>query len=376
MPKINSKYTILVAHFRLDIVSGAEFAIADMVNKCDERFRFIMLTPGAGNLADYYRSCGFEVWPKRIETPRRKYPGLHTLQSYLFARQLQAKGIDAVIANTFPAASRVQTACRFAGIPYVIYVREYISDKSQHRAILRRADGIFAVSADVAAYLSPMSDPEKIVVVHDHLHAEPLIARLEPRRSPKRFAGDQPVVGIIGRITSYKRQDLFVRAIPWVAKEVPEARFVIVGSALESERVYEGELKKLASELQVDDRLAFLGHRTDALEIMAGLTVCCLTSDREPFPRTVLEAQLVGCAVIASDTGGCPEMLEDGVTGLLFPSTRPDSHELLAENIIRLLGDDALRKRIAVNAKERLMQTFASDMPVRQFEAHLRSIIR
>ena len=69
-------------------------------------------------------------------------------------------------------------------------------------------------------------------------------------------------------------------------------------------------------------------------------------------------------------------MVEDGVTGLLFPSTRPDSHELLAENIIRLLGDDALRQRLAVNAKERVMQTFASDMPVRQFEAHLRSLIR
>lgn len=376
MQKINSKFTILVAHFRPDIVSGAEFAIADMINKCDECFRFIMLTPGAGNLADYYQSHGFEVWPKRIETTRRKYPGLHTLQSYLFARQLQAKGIDAVIANTFPAASRVQTACRFAGIPYVIYVREYISNKPLHRAILARADKIFAVSADVAAHLSPMADPKKIVSVLDHLHAGPLIARLEARRSPKRFAGDGPVVGIVGRITSYKQQDLFVRAIPWVAKEVPEARFVIVGSAGEGERAYEEALKKLARELQVEDRLAFLGHRPDALEIMAELTVCCLTSDREPFPRTVLEAHLVGCAVIASETGGCPEMVEDGVTGLLFPSTRPDSHERLAGNIIRLLGDDELRKRIAVNAKERVMQTFASDMPVRQFEAHLRSLIR
>jgi len=364
-----------VTHFRPDIVSGAEFAIADMVKKCDERFRFIMLTPGAGNLADYYRSRGFEVWPKRIETPRRKYPGLHTFQSFLFARQLQAKGIDSVIANTFPAASRVQTACRFAGIPYAIYVREYISDKPPHRGILGRADRIFAVSADVAAYLSPMSDPKKIAVAHDHLDAEALVARLEAR-NPKRFAGEGPVVGIIGRITSYKQQDLFVRAIPWVLKEVPEARFLIVGSAGEGERAYEEGLKKLARELQVDDRLAFLGHRPDALEIMAELTVCCLTSDREPFPRTVLEAQLAGCAVIAADTGGCPEMVEDGVTGLLFPSTRPDSHELLAEKIIRLLGDDALRERIAVNAKERVMQTFASDMPVRQFEAHLKSLVR
>ena len=375
MPKINSKLSILVAHFRPDIVSGAEFAIGDMVKKCPKNFRFIMLTPGAGNLGDYYQSHDFEIWPKRIETTRRKYPGLHTLQSYLFARQLQAKGIDAVIANTFPAASRVQTACRFAGIPYAIYVREYISDKPLHRAIPARADKIFAVSGDVAAYLSPMVDPGKIVPVHDHLHAEPLIDRLETR-GPKCFAGDQPVVGIIGRITSYKQQDLFVRAIPWVAKAVPEARFVIVGNASERERAYEGELRRLASKLQVEDRLAFLGHRTDALEIMTELTVCCLTSDREPFPRTVLEAQLAGCAVIASDTGGCPEMIEGGVTGLLFPSTRPDSHERLAEKIIRLLGDDALRQRLAINAKEKLMQTFASDMPVRQFEAHLRSLIR
>jgi glycosyltransferase involved in cell wall biosynthesis len=366
--------TILVAHFRPDIVSGAEFAIADMLEKSSSHFRYVMLTPGKGPLAEHYRSKGFEVWPQRIETPRRKYPGLHSLQSWFFARRLRAAGVNMAIANTFPAATRVGTACRMAGIPYAIYVREYINDKPLHRFLLARADRIFAVSADVADYLTSMTDPCKIVVAHDHLQAQPLLARIEAAKRggvAMPFAGDGPLVGIIGRITNYKRQDLFVRAIPWVLKEFPAARFVVVGSAVEKERRYAESLPELARSLGVADRVAFLGHRSDALEIMSCLSVCCLTSDREPFPRTVLEAQLVGCPVVASDTGGCPEMVEDGVTGLFFQANGPDSEKHLAQKIVLLLRDQALHSRLAESARRAVENNFASEQPVKRFECHL-----
>ena len=73
---------VLIVHFRNDVVSGAELAIADMVRACDQSaWDFYMLVPGPGALADFYYQEGFKVVIKRIETRRRLYPGIHSLQS-------------------------------------------------------------------------------------------------------------------------------------------------------------------------------------------------------------------------------------------------------------------------------------------------------
>jgi hypothetical protein len=196
---------VLIAHYLDGALSGAEFAIADMVGQRDPRFEYQMLIPGEGRLAGYYRRQGFSVWIKRVETPRRLYPGLHALQSVAFSRELRSRMVEAVVCNTFPAASRVGTACRIAGIPYAIYVREYISDRPHHRSMLRQATRIFAVSEDVRSYLSHLIAPERIVVVYDHLDMQPLKKRVEAHTASGirllPFPEDNPVVGIVGRIT-------------------------------------------------------------------------------------------------------------------------------------------------------------------------------
>jgi glycosyltransferase involved in cell wall biosynthesis len=207
---------------------------------------------------------------------------------------------------------------------------------------------------------------------------EPIRKRLERHRTCGSrllpFGVEHRVVGIVGRLTAYKQQVLFLRAIPLILAEVPEARFVVVGKAVEREKEYEQGLWRLAEDLGVANRVVFMGQRQDAVEIISELSVCCLTSDREPFPRTILEAQLVGCPVVASDTGGCPEMIEDGATGLLFPVTSEDAPQQLASQVVRLLRDRELALRLSENARARLGNTFGSLRPVRELEQHLRDL--
>ena len=169
---------LIVAHYLSDTVSGAEQSIADFVDKVDERFQVTMLTPGEGSLSDYYRFRDFDVWAKRIHTKRRRYPGLHTIQSYLFARDLKDRGFDAILCNTFSAASRVGTACQLAGIPYGIYVREYIPDHPIYRKTLNGTDRIFAVSKDVSNYLGDMTNSSKIVVAYATIDPTPVLNRV------------------------------------------------------------------------------------------------------------------------------------------------------------------------------------------------------
>ncbi len=360
-------------------MSGAELAIADMVAKRSGDFAYVMLAPGEGKLADYYRTRGFPVWACKLQTRRRLFPGLHSLQSFWFARQLKRAGVDAVLCNTFPAASRVGTACRLARKPHAIYVREYIRNISLHQNVLAQADMVVAVSWDVANYLKDFVPPKQIVVAYDHLDTTSLTERVRVHRaSGKRFlpfGSGHPVVGFMGRITAYKQPDLFLRAIPKVIQKQPNARFVVVGAAVERGREYEAGLKRLANDLGVADYVAFMGHRSDAVEILSDLAVLCLTSDREPFPRTVLEAQAIGCPVVVSDTGGCLEMVKDGVTGLLFQVAAPNAAEGLADQVIRVLSDGAMSSALAKQAMATVHGSVGSRAPVTSLEAHLRSIV-
>ncbi len=365
--------TILIAHFNPRAVSGAEKAIVDMVQASRTGWRFVMMTPGRGQLYDYYASLGLDTWPQLIHTRRRKYPGLHTLQSLWLARQLRERKVDAIICNTFAAASRVGLGCRLAGIPYAVYVREFIRPIRLHRRILHKATQVWAVSADVATYLSSMMAQDRLQVCHDYVNVAPLRERVHRHRASGErrlpFPAEHRVVGIVGRITTYKQQDLFLRAIPGVLTRHPDVRFVVVGSAQESEGGYERSLRDLAADLHIADKVAFMGNRPDAVEIMSELAAVCVTSDREPFPRVVLEAQAVGCPVVAANTGGCPEMIEHGVTGILFPPTGSDAPRQLAESIIHVLDNPGFASDLVREATARLEADLGSDAPVSRFES-------
>jgi glycosyltransferase involved in cell wall biosynthesis len=273
------------------------------------------------------------------------------------------------------------TACRLARIPYAIYIREYITIPLRpiYRKILDRANRIFAVSRDVRNYVSDVTDPNKILVAYNHINAQLILQRVNfhkasgGRQLP--FREKHPIVGIVGRVTPYKQQDLFVHAITDVLSEVPQARFVVVGSASRKDQAFEEEVKKLAYELGVQDKIAFMGYRKDALEIISELTVSCVPSTREPLGRVILESQLIGCPVVASNTGGSTEVIEDGVTGLLFPIDGLHADNKMASAVVRLLKDGELRNTIAVNARDFVGKKFTSMQHVKQLENYIESLV-
>lgn len=359
---------IIIAHYRPDIVSGAENSIADFVDKASPRFQITMLVPGEGNLAQYYRRQGFDVWVNNIQTPRRARPGLHLIQSFIMARELKRREVDAVICNTVPAAGRVMTATSRAGLPMGIYLRDYTPDTLLYRRILGQASALLAISHDVIQHHSPMAALERFHLAYNYINPEPILARRAAHlASGKRllpFGAEHPVIGLVGRITPYKQPDLFIRAIPHILNHVPDARFVLVGKAQERERHYENRIKSLAEELGVANKVLFLGHRPDAVEITSEFTIACLASGREPLGRVVLEAHLLEVPVVVPDSGGPAEIVQSGETGLCFSSQAPDAAQRMAEEILRLLKDEGLRKCLAVKGREHVIATFASQKHV------------
>lgn len=370
---------ILISHYRSNIVSGAERAIVEMVQRMDKNFSCTMLVPGDGVLADFYRSLDQNVWIKKISTPRRKYPGLHYFQSKKTARELKQRQIKLVICNTFSAASRISTASRMAGIPYIIYMREYVKDTSLHRKVLRKADQVLAVSKDLKNHIQTMLPEKEVLLAYDVIARHPIEERiLEYKKigcqhSP--FAAAHPLVGWVGRITPYKQPLLFVRTIPYVVEKLPSVRFILIGSASEKEKYLEMELRETAAALGVTDKISFLGLRDDVIELMIEMSAFCLTSTREPLARVIFEAQLVGCPVIVPQLSGPAEVVNDYLTGLKFDALAEDAHRLLGEKIIELLNDKELAAGMRERAFLEVKQTFASDQPVRAFETILLDVM-
>jgi glycosyltransferase involved in cell wall biosynthesis len=161
-----------------------------------------------------------------------------------------------------------------------------------------------------------------------------------PKEIPPAELADGTLV-FVGRLTSQKALPVALRAVA----AVDGARLVIVGDGPER-----GSLERLTEELGLGNRVVFEGARTrdEVLPTLAGARAALLSSTWENLPHAAVEALSVGTPVVSTAVGGVPEVVHDGENGLLVPAGDVDA---LADAIRRVLGDDALRARLAAAAR-------------------------
>ena len=143
-------------------------------------------------------------------------------------------------------------------------------------------------------------------------------------------AGSQ-IVGVVARLEPEKGHPTLLEAWPGVLRAVPDVYLLIVGEGSRRD-----ELEAQARQLRIAHRVVFTGRRDDVPAVTAALDVAVLPSYREAQGLTILEAMALSRPVVASNVGGIPEMVVDGVTGLLVP---PRDAEALTGAIVRLLTD-------------------------------------
>ena len=152
------------------------------------------------------------------------------------------------------------------------------------------------------------------------------------------------LVVTVARLHRQKGHDVLLRAMPRVLERYPRTVFVFVGEGPERE-----SLEKLAEELGVSGSVRFVGAQHDVSPYLRVADIFCLPSRYEALPLSIPEAYQAGLPVIACDVAGCSEIVEDGETGFLVPS---ESAEPLATALMKLLGDEALRRKMRVMATE------------------------
>jgi glycosyltransferase involved in cell wall biosynthesis len=169
-----------------------------------------------------------------------------------------------------------------------------------------------------------------------------------------------PVVALVGRLEAQKRVDLFLEAARRVSQAMPECRFLVVGAGDLMDR-----MKKLATEMDLDSKVLFTGARKDMDRILAATDLLAVSSDFEGLPNVVMESMAAGKPVVATDVGGCRELIADGVTGFLLPAGDAGA---LAERMTRVLSLPDRGRSLGAAGSHRIRSEFSIAAMVRRFE--------
>ena len=165
-----------------------------------------------------------------------------------------------------------------------------------------------------------------------------------------------PLVGIVGRIGLGKGHEHFVQAALRLLERGVDAHFVIVGDPLFDADAWRADaLRRAVKDAAREDRIRFAGYRRDVPAVMRALDVLVLASDAEPCGRVLFEAMASATAIVATDSGGTPEIVRHGVEALLVP---PRDAGALAEAIAALAADAGLRARLGAAGVARVAADF------------------
>lgn len=264
------------------------------------------------------------------------------LQLALVLRQLAP---DLVVTNSLKSALYGGVAARLARIPVVWHLHDRISPDylpataiALIRALARTVPAGIIANSETTLSSLPRRGIKNTAVIGNALPAS------IPPRSP---AAPGPLkVGLVGRLSPWKGQAVFLRAVAESLHRGADIHALVVGASLfPGDDDYAASLDALVHELDITDHVTFTGFVNDPLALMASFDILVHASTiPEPFGQVVVEGMAVGCPVVASGAGGPAELVEHGTNGLLF---RPGDHQALAAALLRLSCDPDLRRRLA-----------------------------
>lgn len=354
--------------------SGAEHSLLTLVDALPAGWRPVLACP-PGALADAARDRGvehrairgtdasFRLHPTR--TPR----ALAELAwgAAEIRRLVARERPDVVHANTARAGLLACLASAAGGPPLVVSFREPLADNAAgtatQRVIGARAAAIVPNSAYMAGRVPVAAAATDVHVVHNAVDVRrfgPAGADRPGVRAELGLADDTPVVGVVGQLTPWKGQLEAIEMLALLRRRCPEVVLLVVGSAKFDavatrwdNRAYAQELRDRAAALGLGDAVRFVGERSDVPAVMSALDVLVMPSWWEAFGRVAVEGMALGLPVVASSTGGAPELLRDGHEGRLLAPRDPAAW---ADAVGALLDDPgrraAMGRAAAVHARE------------------------
>jgi len=248
-----------------------------------------------------------------------------------------------------------------------------LAERRARAAVLARADHLLAVSAFTAKHaITAGGRSERVRVIHPGVDAARYAAEARSARARQGDPSTELKLLTVARLVERKGIDTVLRALPKITSVHSSVRYVVAGEGEDRRR-----LEGLAAQLGIADRVEWLGHVShDALApLYASADVFVLPSrsmpergDIEGFGLVLLEAQASGTPVIAARSGGMPDAVQEGVSGLLVPASDPKA---LASAINQLLANRTRREQMGTAG-----QAFAQTMSWRATARAVLEVLR
>jgi glycosyltransferase involved in cell wall biosynthesis len=321
-----------------------------------------------------------EATSRGIPVMEYKIESLYNLASWKtrlrFGQYLHDHAIEIVHSYGFYSNLFAVPAAHFAGVPVVIAsIRDCgetltPNQKRAQKMVCRMADCILANAEGVRNWLLTEGYPAaKIQVIRNGIVSAGA-ETVQPTGRLRKELGlppETPLVAVVSRLNPMKGIEYFLEAVAVVSRRFPLAHFLIIGGpSRKGDGGYQAEVERYVDRLGLAHRVTLTGFRSDVREILAEIDISVLPSLSEGLSNSLLESMVAGIPTIATRVGGTPEVVEDGITGLLVPSHDAGA---LVQAISTLLDNPALRYMLGEAGRLRATTHFSIEKMVRQTES-------
>ncbi|MEO1768390.1 glycosyltransferase family 4 protein [Candidatus Enterococcus ferrettii] len=362
---------------------GADKVLLDLIRNLDKKkYKPYVILPTSGILVNYFERNNIDVEVIPYPIIRRKYFNPRGIIKYardlfIYSKKLayisRKKKIDIVHTNTAAVLEGSYVSWRLK-IPQLWSIHEIIVSpklmfKFTSKLISSFSDITITDSIAVKQHLksSGFFNKKSIKVIYNGVDNKRFSPNVDFSYLKEEWGipKDAKVIGMMGRVNSWKGQNDFLKAANIVMEKNLDVYTVFIGSAFEGEEWRERELENSINQSPFKKRIINVGYRTDSEAIYNLYDVFVLPSTNpDPLPTVVLEAMSTGKPIIGYRHGGVCEMVEDGVNGILADVGNPEN---LAQKIDLLITDDDLRLRMGKESRKRLLDNFSIEAYIRNY---------
>ena len=359
---------ILYVH-GIGAIGGAERDLLALLKSLDlDKWEPHVVCPGIGPLLDQLQALA-------IPTHALTLPPWRKLFSF-FQRRSAVRRLGILVGQLKPAMIHVNDiwwvphtlrAVRYnpTSVPVVAHVRQEIEPAKVRRYGLDRVDAVVAISRQIEeSLIAGGVSASRVRTLYSGIDCSGSQPAVDSQAIRQMIGAPNGAVllGTIANLFPRKGYEVMLRALPAIIRAVPTVQYVIVGS---DENHYADRLRQLAQELKIAEQVHMVGFQDAVQPFLAALDLYVHPALMEGFGIAVVEAMAMGKAVVATTTGGLPEVVEQGETGLLVP---PGDVEALAGTVIALLEDKVRREQMGHNGMVRVQERFSLAASVMQME--------
>lgn len=318
-------------------IGGGERNLLALLQILDKaKWRPIVTCPHDGAFPSELKAMGIQVeWVKLPDCRKLKDVFRGVLAWFQLDQIVRRERVAMIHANSppwFPVGCLVAKKHR---IPSVVSIQGRLAPRRVRQFLLHRADLLFTVADSLRLFVEGAGVPAgRTRTIYSTVDTDRYVPCPDTGEIRRRFgiATGDPIIGCVANVAHYKGHDILIQAFAKLSQIIPTGHLLLVGR---DNSEYGTAMKRLVQELGLSNRIHFTGFQPDVRPYFGAIDIVVLPSREEGAPVALLEAMAMAKPLIASAVDGTPEIIEDGITGILVPSEDSDAVVTAVTNLIK-----------------------------------------